>query len=278
MRRMERHKGLPQRQETELIRQQAPGKRAEDIDPVETHNEQDQAPVRHNIALPKQRSQDTGASLNTTRFIPGMMDRPYWKSPEADEIEEEPFMFPPVIWQVIIIAVMILGFLFMRAKHTTAVYILVAFISIVCMVAFFRLNRILLVRSVSILFGLIILISSITGVSEVRRENEAIRIEQEAAAAQQRQREADDRARRALLPPSREEIARGGKTHDGIYLKSVLYYQGTTRYHVNPNCTAVNESYRPMTAFILYEQLTERKYAAMQPCSTCSAPVRPHTH
>ena len=275
---MERHKGLPQRQETEPVRQQAPGKRAADHDLVETHNEQDQAPIRHTIAVQKQRSQVTGASLNTTRFIPGMMDRPYWKSPEADEIEEKPFELPPAVWQVIIIGVMILGYVFMRAKHTTTVYILVAFISIACVTAFLRLNRILLLRAASILLGLVILVGSITGVSAVRRENEAIRIEQEAAAALQRQRESDARARRALLPPSQEEIARGGKTHDGTYLKSVLYYQGTTRYHVNPNCTAVNESYRPMTVFILYEQLTERKYAAMQPCSTCGAPVRPHTH
>ena len=81
-----------------------------------------------------------------------------------------------------------------------------------------------------------------------------------------------------VVTPSPEEIKAGGYTHDGVANKMILYYYGSSNYHADPNCSIVNEKYRPLTEVVLYKQLTDWKFKNMQPCKSCRAPTRPHTH
>ncbi len=69
-------------------------------------------------------------------------------------------------------------------------------------------------------------------------------------------------------------------THDGIALDMQLYYNtdGGSYYHTTPNCTAINSKYLPLKGEITYSQLTESKFKRLKPCTSCSAPVRPHSH
>jgi hypothetical protein len=95
--------------------------------------------------------------------------------------------------------------------------------------------------------------------------------------------QADERAKEQRLlnaqpTPTPEEIERGGTDHHGVAMKMPIYYHGNTRYHKDPDCSQVQERFRPLTEFILYEQLVERKYRDLNPCSYCRAPARPHAH
>ncbi len=53
-----------------------------------------------------------------------------------------------------------------------------------------------------------------------------------------------------------------------------LYYNpdGGSYYHADPNCSAVNSKYLPMTAF-LYSELDNPPYSSLLPCLKCGAPI-----
>jgi hypothetical protein len=53
-----------------------------------------------------------------------------------------------------------------------------------------------------------------------------------------------------------------------------LYYNanGGSYYHIDPNCSAVNSKYLPMTSF-LYSQLDDSPYNSLLPCLVCGAPT-----
>ena len=54
-----------------------------------------------------------------------------------------------------------------------------------------------------------------------------------------------------------------------------LYYNasGGKYYHADPNCSAVNEKFLPM-ASVLYSELDNAPYSALQPCLKCGAPTQ----
>lgn len=60
----------------------------------------------------------------------------------------------------------------------------------------------------------------------------------------------------------------------------VLYYNenGGNYYHTTDMCPAVGDDYLPMTGTLIYEQLSVGKFKSLKRCTTCGAPVRPHTH
>lgn len=184
----------------------------------------------------------------------------------------------PATKQILIIVGMIAGFFLVAMQRSISYYVMYGIAVIVGTVIFFRMNRYMLLRGFTLIIALCALVGSWQGITDVRMENEAYRLEQEAIARERAEKEAEARARCAAQTPTPQEIEWGGVTHDGIPLKMVLYYSGVTSYHTDPDCSAVNEKYLPMTTWILYEQLTESKYSYMQPCSACRAPVRPHTH
>ena len=55
-----------------------------------------------------------------------------------------------------------------------------------------------------------------------------------------------------------------------------LYYNtsGGKYYHADPNCSAVNSKYLPMTQF-LYGQINDPPFGSLKPCLRCGAPTRP---
>ncbi len=55
---------------------------------------------------------------------------------------------------------------------------------------------------------------------------------------------------------------------------TLLYYNadGGSYYHVDPNCTSVGTKYRPLTATIVYSQLSAEPYNKLKPCKQCGAP------
>lgn len=69
-------------------------------------------------------------------------------------------------------------------------------------------------------------------------------------------------------------------SHDGINLDMVLYYNenGGNYYHTLDMCTSVGADYLPLTGKLIYEDLSVGKFKSLKRCTTCSAPVRPHTH
>ena len=58
--------------------------------------------------------------------------------------------------------------------------------------------------------------------------------------------------------------------------KTVLYYNpdGGSKYHLDPNCQSTNKRYLPLKGQFTYDQLNDEKYAKLQPCNVCDAPVR----
>lgn len=205
----------------------------------------------------------------------GKFELPDWMT--ADE-QQADYYLSPVVIQLILSAVIALGFVFVFNTDNSFYYILFSVIAVICVVWFVKLNRLMLLQLLAVFLGFILIVFSVSTAADIANTNRAVRAEQEAALAASILIQNEARAAQALKTPSPEEIARGGKTHDGIPLKMVLYYQGTSRYHTNLNCGYVNEAYRPLQNFLLYEQLTERKFANMQPCNVCKAPVRPHSH
>lgn len=81
-----------------------------------------------------------------------------------------------------------------------------------------------------------------------------------------------------LPPPTKPKPKR--LSHDGIDLDMPLFYNenGGKYYHTSDMCPSVGESYLPLTGTLIYEQLSVGKYKTLKRCTTCSAPVRPHTH
>lgn len=192
--------------------------------------------------------------------------------------EPEKINLSPLAKQIIIVLTMILGFIYVLSVNERAYYIGFSMITMICVCWFLKLNRLLLQRGLTTLLGIAIVCYSIFATVTITRINNEAKQAEEAAYEQRLQQQEEAKALRALQTPSPDEIAKGGTTHDGVPLKTPLYYQGMTRYHVDPDCSYVNEKYRPLQTFILYEQLTERKYKSMEPCASCRAPARPHTH
>lgn len=69
-------------------------------------------------------------------------------------------------------------------------------------------------------------------------------------------------------------------SHDGINLDMPLHYNenGGNYYHTTDMCSAVGADYLPLTGKLIYEDLSVGKFKSLKRCTTCSAPVRPHTH
>lgn len=69
-------------------------------------------------------------------------------------------------------------------------------------------------------------------------------------------------------------------THDGVAVDMTLYYNtdGGSYYHTTDRCSAINEKYLPLKGTITYSRLDESKFKRLKPCTSCSAPVRPHSH
>ena len=55
-----------------------------------------------------------------------------------------------------------------------------------------------------------------------------------------------------------------------------LYYNadGGQNYHLDPNCDAIREEYRPLTAYFTYAELDNPKFRTLNPCKKCHAPKR----
>lgn len=58
---------------------------------------------------------------------------------------------------------------------------------------------------------------------------------------------------------------------------TLLFYvpEGGEKYHVDPDCPAVNDRYKPMQGTFLYGQLNSDPYRDLEPCPVCGAPERP---
>jgi len=81
-------------------------------------------------------------------------------------------------------------------------------------------------------------------------------------------------------PPPPPETKPLRLSHDGINLDMQLYYNenGGNYYHTTDMCSAVGADYLPLTGKLIYEELSVGKFKSLKRCTTCSAPVRPHTH
>lgn len=81
-------------------------------------------------------------------------------------------------------------------------------------------------------------------------------------------------------PPPPPETKPLRLSHDGINLDMPLYYNenGGNYYHTTDMCSAVGADYLPLTGKLIYEDLSVGKFKSLKRCTTCSAPVRPHTH
>lgn len=81
-------------------------------------------------------------------------------------------------------------------------------------------------------------------------------------------------------PPPPPETKPLRLSHDGINLDMPLYYNenGGNYYHTTDMCSAVGADYLPLTGKLIYEELSVGKFKSLKCCTTCSAPVRPHTH
>ena len=55
-----------------------------------------------------------------------------------------------------------------------------------------------------------------------------------------------------------------------------LYYNpdGGKLYHLNPNCISVHSKYTPLKGTFTYSQINDGKYAELEPCNVCGAPLR----
>ena len=58
---------------------------------------------------------------------------------------------------------------------------------------------------------------------------------------------------------------------------TLLFYvpEGGEKYHIDPDCPAVNDRYKPMQGTFLYGQLNSDPYRDLEPCPVCGAPERP---
>ena len=57
---------------------------------------------------------------------------------------------------------------------------------------------------------------------------------------------------------------------------TVLYYNpdGGKLYHLDANCISVHSKYTPLKGSFRYSQINDDKYAALEPCNVCAAPLR----
>lgn len=58
---------------------------------------------------------------------------------------------------------------------------------------------------------------------------------------------------------------------------TVLYYNpnGGTKYHLDPNCKSTHAKYLPFKGKFTYAEINDAKYAQLEPCNVCNAPLRP---
>lgn len=207
---------------------------------------------------------------------PGRVQIPPWVSGKC--ADEAFFTLPIVVKHLMLIAVVITGFIVAQIINEYLYYWVFMLMTVLCAYLSFATGKLLIYRClVAMLCCMTVGYSMLTTV-RMTADIWAERASGIADISVAYQQESTYRGPDTKRIPTSEEIARGGKTHDGIPLKQPLYYQGTTRYHADRNCSAVNAQYLPMKNFVLYEELTERKYKAMQPCTICKAPVRPHSH
>ena len=56
----------------------------------------------------------------------------------------------------------------------------------------------------------------------------------------------------------------------------ILYYNpnGGTYYHIDPNCSSINQRYRPLTASFKWTQIDDDPYDKLEQCKVCGAPLR----
>lgn len=56
----------------------------------------------------------------------------------------------------------------------------------------------------------------------------------------------------------------------------ILYYNqnGGTYYHIDPNCSSINQRYRPLTASFKWTQIDDEPYKNLEQCKVCGAPLR----
>ena len=57
---------------------------------------------------------------------------------------------------------------------------------------------------------------------------------------------------------------------------TVLYYNpdGGKQYHLDPNCIAIHSKYLPLKGKFTYSEINSGKYAELEPCNVCGAPLR----
>ena len=57
----------------------------------------------------------------------------------------------------------------------------------------------------------------------------------------------------------------------------LLYFNAENgqKYHLDPNCKTVHPNYLPLTDSFPFAEVCDPKYADLQPCMICGAPVRP---
>ena len=79
--------------------------------------------------------------------------------------------------------------------------------------------------------------------------------------------ETPDPAAAATPTPSPEPAANAN---------TVLYYNpdGGTKYHLDQNCKSTHAKYLPMKGHFTYSEINDEKYAKLQPCNVCAAPLR----
>ena len=74
----------------------------------------------------------------------------------------------------------------------------------------------------------------------------------------------------------RTEAAPATMTDMDLTGDTKLYYnpEGGEKYHLNPNCDAVNRKFRPMQAEFTYAELNNPEYSHLDACIICGAPER----
>ncbi len=76
--------------------------------------------------------------------------------------------------------------------------------------------------------------------------------------------------------PRQTEPAPTAEPDTGITGDTKLYFcpDGGTQYHLDPDCQAVNEQFRPMQETFTAAELNDEKYIQMDACPVCGAPER----
>ena len=81
-------------------------------------------------------------------------------------------------------------------------------------------------------------------------------------------------------PPEPEPEEERRYDHHGIWLQMPIFYHpdGAAFYHVEQDCSSVEDRFLPLSGETTFEGLDQAKYRQLQPCISCQAPARPHAH